>query len=396
MRPFVVGIPTLLRYDCLEKAIDRIFDGSTAKPERVYVIDNGGKWEIPARLASRVHCVRPRSNLGVSASWNMLARLARPELLILMNDDIYVGPDTLEKLVNAKGPCIATALGWACFRQDHEVFDTVGDYDERLYPAYMEDNDYDLRRQLAGVPRVILENDVPGLEHVHSATVKAMSEFQRKELDMRQRFNEEYYRRKWGGPPGHETLSEPFGRPPGSAVGGTDDLGMLYRRYCIEPSDIQAHVPRICALAKECRHVTEFGVGYGRSTVAILQAQPAKLISYEVRPLEPKIGHLTGVTTWEVKAQDTLAVRIEPTEMLLIDSLHTYGHCREELRLHSPDVSKYIVLHDTVSYGEQGEDGLRPGIWQAIQDFLSVNSDFWRLVQHYTDSNGLAVLERIA
>jgi hypothetical protein len=48
-------------------------------------------------------------------------------------------------------------------------------------------------------------------------------------------------------------------------------------------------------------------------------------------------------------------VEIERTDMLFIDTWHKYGQLSEELRMHSPNVDKYIVLHDTTSYEYRDE-----------------------------------------
>lgn len=218
--PFIVGIPTLRRYDCLEKCLGHLLHESTVHPQKVVVIDNGGKlksslasWPTAAAYyaGGTLDIVTPQENLGVSSSWNMLHRLTRPTMLVLVNDDIYVGKNTLELLTRPPGPCIVTALGWSCFRQDHSVWDTVGDYDEAIYPSYCEDNDYDRRRTLAGCQRVIMENDTDPIGHTRSATIAVFNEEEKAVFAAQYAKICRYYTHKWGGMPGHETQTVPFG-----------------------------------------------------------------------------------------------------------------------------------------------------------------------------------------
>lgn len=57
---------------------------------------------------------------------------------------------------------------------------------------------------------------------------------------------------------------------------------------------------------------------------------------------------------------------MEPTDLLLIDSLHTYQQALAEMQMHHHRVRRYIVLHDTETFGEIGEDGGR-GLKTAVE-----------------------------
>ncbi len=219
-RPFVVGIPTYNRYDLLPRCIHRLMSG-TAKPTKVYVIDNGGKLGGTEQLAMTLgynvaEVITPQRNMGVGPSWNLLLRLTRPTTLILVNDDVFVGMNTLETLMRHEGPCIATAIGWSCFRHDHTAWDIIGDYDEFIFPAYLDDNDMDWRRGLAGVHRDICENDTDQIEHSPSSTLAAMTAEEQAWLRQNHAVNSAYYRLKWGGMPknSHDPSSgEKFTKP---------------------------------------------------------------------------------------------------------------------------------------------------------------------------------------
>jgi GT2 family glycosyltransferase/tetratricopeptide (TPR) repeat protein len=173
----------------------------------------------------------------------------------------------------------------------------------------------------------------------------------------------------------------------------SDSLEELYQAACRTPSDINEHCPRLHALAKECRHVTEMGTRTGVSTAALLFARPQKLVCYDrVRfPQVDRLAALAGETEFVFHQTDVTQTEIEQTDLLFIDTWHVYEQLREELRLHAGKVRRYIVLHDTTTFGEQGEGEGRRGLWPAIEEFLSQGT--FRLKERYENNHGLTVLE---
>jgi len=191
-----------------------------------------------------------------------------------------------------------------------------------------------------------------------------------------------------------------------------------YQEMCAKQSDINEHLPVLRALAEECDHVTEMGVRDVVSTWAFLSASPKVLRSYDIvesenikLPLQlaPQIG-----VDMKFKEADVLKIEIEPTELLFIDTLHTYTQLKKELELHASKVSKYIVFHDVVTYGHTPEpsqfnthkgiikqhDKILAnyvendlGIMPAIEEFIDEND--WKVKQFYTNNNGLLIIERI-
>jgi GT2 family glycosyltransferase/Flp pilus assembly protein TadD len=172
-------------------------------------------------------------------------------------------------------------------------------------------------------------------------------------------------------------------------------LATLYALACQEPSAIHEHLPTLYALARECAHVTELGTGRGLSTTALLYAQPAKLVSYDrVKDVQvDRLAALAGRTELVFRQDDVLWVTIEETDLLFIDTWHVYEQLSEELRLHASAARKYIVLHDTTTFGEQGEAPGHRGLWSAVEEFLAQGT--FRLQARYANNNGLTVLERI-
>jgi tetratricopeptide (TPR) repeat protein len=173
-------------------------------------------------------------------------------------------------------------------------------------------------------------------------------------------------------------------------------LAELYEQACRTHSDVNEHVPTLCELAKECEHVTEFGTRTGVSTAGLLMAQPKKLVCYDMKrfPQVDLLGKLAGPTEFIFHQADVRTVVIEETDMLFIDTWHIYEQLREELRLHADKVRKYIVLHDTTTFGENGETEGHRGLWPAVEELLAEGR--FRLRARYENNNGLTVLERTA
>ncbi len=158
------------------------------------------------------------------------------------------------------------------------------------------------------------------------------------------------------------------------------------------PDDIYEHLPFMQALAKQVDRVTEFGVRYGYSTSAWLTAQPKTLRCYDVYPLNPdslqaynEYAIDMGID-FKMVVASTLDITIEETDLLFIDTDHTYVQLKEELGRHGNKAQKYIVMHDTTSY---------PKIVPAINEFLQANPH-WKIRDVFEHCAGLTVLERAA
>jgi glycosyltransferase involved in cell wall biosynthesis len=192
--PFVVGIPTLSRYDLLDKCLGAI-EVSTLQPSKIIVIDNGGNYSTANPL---VEVIKPGRNLGVAASWNLIHRMALSVPTIILNDDIVPSPELFERLLNDPRE-MTLACGWAAFKQNPKVWETVGEYDESFFPAYYEDADYYRRICESGIA---WNNIGPcGSAHGESQTKHAMTDAERDALDRAVDLNRAYFESKWAGKP---------------------------------------------------------------------------------------------------------------------------------------------------------------------------------------------------
>jgi len=180
--------------------------------------------------------------------------------------------------------------------------------------------------------------------------------------------------------------------------------------------DINEHLPTLRKYASECNHVTEMGTRFAVSTHALLIGKPSKVVAIDLNkhfytPYENDVklfAESCGVE-YEFIEGDDLNMDIEQTDMLFIDTLHTYNQLSKELRKHEKSVNKWIILHDTITFGERDEDFYRNGkinegvstqevtkrgLYVALIDFLTENKD-WVIKEHFTNNNGLTVIERV-
>lgn len=162
-------------------------------------------------------------------------------------------------------------------------------------------------------------------------------------------------------------------------------------------SDMHAHMDTLRDLAAECNHVTEFGVRYVVSTWAFLHGCKGTVVSYDVSYL-PEVRAAERLCAmagrqWGFVQADIDSVSIAATDLLFIDTNHTYERLAKELSYHGYASDKYIALHDTCKFGAVGQDGKSPGLWEAIEEFVFRGN--WKLKVHYHYCNGLTVLERV-
>ncbi len=170
-----------------------------------------------------------------------------------------------------------------------------------------------------------------------------------------------------------------------------------YAALLSEPSDIQLHLPKLRELASQVDNVCEFGVRTGRSTVALLAGRPKIMRSYDVSgfglasELEEQAKPHTDFHFVQQSTRDKDIGMIQWPDLLFIDTLHTRGQLFYELYYHAMNVRRYVVLHDTATFGLTGEDG-GAGINFAWQPWARAYG--WKIAYETAECNGLTVLER--
>ncbi len=170
------------------------------------------------------------SNRGVSRSWNdgiLAAQSRQSDVIVVANDDVSFSLEDLKRLAakSLANPdryivsCAGyhqglqkrvTSMGYSFFAINPIAFEKIGAFDENIFPAYCEDQDYAHRAHMAG----LTEENCAETELVHagSNSINADPALHRQNL-MTQALNVHYYKRKWGGFPGTEIFRTPFNDP---------------------------------------------------------------------------------------------------------------------------------------------------------------------------------------
>lgn len=195
-------------------------------------------------------------------------------------------------------------------------------------------------------------------------------------------------------------------------------MNLIQKKYHLSkttPSDINEHLDVIFELSCQCDFLIEMGVRWVVSTWAMLAAKPQKMISYDISYHDKtKIEEVVKAAldeglSYQFVLSDVLQIDIERCDLLFIDTLHTYSQLRQELEKHAKNVNKFIVLHDTETFGYVDENvyqhasskammlSEKVGLKNAINDFLvSSEGKNWQIKNVYTNNNGLTVLERFS
>jgi len=183
----------------------------------------------------------------------------------------------------------------------------------------------------------------------------------------------------------------------------TDNLLTAFNSKCCTPSDINEHLPVLQKYSTECSHITEMGVRAIVSTYAFIAGLPKTVISIDLTHPDAYTGipgHVDNIV--KIAAENgvdfkfvlgcTLHVDIEETDLLFIDTYHVYDQLKAELTKHGNKSRKYIIMHDTVYFGEVGEGG-QAGLLPAVEEFINENPH-WQIFEHLTNNNGLMILKR--
>jgi hypothetical protein len=201
------------------------------------------------------------------------------------------------------------------------------------------------------------------------------------------------------------------------------DIKQKFKQASQTRSDINEHIPTLFELAKECDSILECGVRtivsswafvYGlhqRTTEKQKRLHCCDLIKSPNAPilanacLKHDIQHTFFVGS-------DLELPMQDYDMIFIDTWHIYGHLKRELAKMHSYAKHYIVLHDTEvdkvdgesirckwntakQAAESGypEEEIRCGLGKAVNEFLLEHTE-WKVKAHYTNNNGLTVLER--
>lgn len=170
----VLGFATYNRHDLADQLLASI----DYPVEHLVIINNSGtkQWSpTKPNLVQNIWHIEVPFGLGLVGAWNLIVK-ATPyaPYWLLVNDDATFDAGALEiiaKEANPKGlghPRVAPR--WSAIVLGETIVDQVGLYDERFYPLYFDDNDYERRIE----QKNLLVYDIPaGIKHLNSASINA-------------------------------------------------------------------------------------------------------------------------------------------------------------------------------------------------------------------------------
>ena len=177
---------------------------------KILIWDNG-KQTIPTYPNTEIF--EAEYNYGVAASWNALIDKAWErgiENYLILNDDVILrcGEGIINQMLVK---CAETKAfhrcrpfyNWSAFILRKSTYDLVGRFDENFKRCYFEDNDYQYRMRLAGIPIMYEDQLNPEIYRNSQSILKdpLLSNY----ID-----NRDYFVKKWGGMPDSETHKTPF------------------------------------------------------------------------------------------------------------------------------------------------------------------------------------------
>jgi hypothetical protein len=152
--------------------------------------------------------------------------------------------------------------------------------------------------------------------------------------------------------------------------------------------DICEHFPLMLKYGRQSEHITEMGVRSVVSTWGWVGSKPKKLVCYDIYPcpVENVIDTCVDLEIdFNFHVADTREIEIEETDLLFIDTDHTYDQIKKELELHGNKAKKFIVFHDTAWAHDMN---------QAIKEFMEANPH-WVDEEEVMNNNGFKIIKRI-
>jgi GT2 family glycosyltransferase len=205
---FSIGIPTINQFDYLQESINAL---NKYLPDVDIIIYNNSNINLLTKIKinNNIKIIGTGYNVGVAAAWNtMLADMKANgyEYALILNDDIVLSENIklIHEYLELK-PSFARILNdWSVFLISIETYSKVGLFDEKFFPAYFEDCDYQYRMFLNNIsvdfPRFL----IPEIYRT-SCSIK-----ENPNLNKNYRINRQYYIQKWGGEPNQELFTKPF------------------------------------------------------------------------------------------------------------------------------------------------------------------------------------------
>lgn len=195
----VMIIPVLNRFDLLRKSL-----ASIDHPiDEILIMNNSGvdsetdgiKEQFPGL---NIRILNLPSNLGITGGWNLGIKLYpfAPYWLISSADTSFM-PGSLAKMEEYSGPraMVKSDADYSFFSVGEHIVETIGIFDEYIYPAYFEDNDFDDRIVRAHLGESIVKPGIPVDDSGGSQTIKSNGKYQERNNETFVS-NQTYYEKK--------------------------------------------------------------------------------------------------------------------------------------------------------------------------------------------------------
>jgi len=396
--------------DYLKPCIESIVKYSYLDAAEIIVVANGCPESVRAYVGSlggSVRLVWYEEGIGYTKAANAGLRVATGQYIVLLNDDTKLleqpknqwldmlrTPLERDDKVGITGPVkftwdcggiIRTAMAFWCVMIRRRLFCELGFLDEVFNPGMGEDGDFCIRAELVGYKLVQVPVDGSKIfgQGVSDEKFPIFHKGNGTFAEAEQMKNEVIKRN-------NKILEKKY----------ASRLEKIYNSCLSHECDINQLFPVLRKYAVRCEHITEFGVRGVFSTYALLAATPIKMRSYDIE-YSSNITEALDVAKeqgidFKFLNENVLDTEIEFTDLLFIDTLHTYSQLSMELKRHGNFVRKYILIHDTDTWGERDEidqGSSKTGMKTAVREFLLENPQ-WRLKQEIKESNGLTILER--
>ncbi len=168
----VLGFATYSRHDLADQLLASI----DYPVEHLVIINNSGtKQWTPTKpdLVENLWHIEVPFGLGLVGAWNLIVKTTPyAPYWLLVNDDATFDPGSLETIAREADP---EGLGhprvsprWTAIVLGETIVDQVGLYDERFYPLYFDDNDFERRIEEKNL-KVYSIN--AGIKHLNSASI---------------------------------------------------------------------------------------------------------------------------------------------------------------------------------------------------------------------------------
>ena len=170
----VLGFATLKRFDLAQRLLDSI----DYPIEHLVIVDNSGTqtWNpTQPDNVKNLWMIRVPFGLGLVGAWNLIVKSTPyAPYWVLVNDDAWFEQGALDAIAQEADPNALSfphiSPEWSCIVLGQKVVEQVGLYDERLYPLYFDDNDYERRIRNANLPVKRINAIV---HHDNSSTLKS-------------------------------------------------------------------------------------------------------------------------------------------------------------------------------------------------------------------------------